>query len=323
MAARTLIGMLQVGGDAGHTALPSIPPNPFMSEVSPPQEDGTHVLEVMASDSAGNTVVGTYVFTVDNADPVLSHPDDVVIAEGSPRTINWTMDDLSPSYYVLFLNGSVINEGQWNLSGESVGVSLEGLNLGTFNLTLVARDGLAHTSWDSVMVVIFDGTPPTVSTPDDLMYEEGETCNTVIWTIYDHHPVTYVILLDGTEIESHPWLNSTRYVTVNVDGLAVGVHVLVIRATDAGGNTASDEVLVTVWAVTSTTTGTTTTGTTVTTTQVPTTTTSTNTTATGTVPALGGNPAAVFALVSVGTTAAIVLAVILVRRRRLGQALNG
>ena len=110
-------------------------------------------------------------------------------------------------------------------------------------------------------------TTPTIDQPADMDYEEGTTGNTITWTPSDAHPSHYVVYRNGTEVALASWNGNS--ITVEVDGLNVGIYDYRIVVYDTSGNSNSDTVIVTVISTTTTPTTTTTTTTTTTETTLP------------------------------------------------------
>ncbi len=89
-----------------------------------------------------------------------------------------------------------------------------------------------------------DTSLPSIDQPADMDYEEGTTGNTITWTPSDAHPSHHVVYRNGTEVASVSWDGSS--ITVEVDGLSVGIYNYTIVVYDISGNWVSDEVIVTV-----------------------------------------------------------------------------
>ncbi len=83
---------------------------------------------------------------------------------------------------------------------------------------------------------------PTISSPADVEYTHGTTGHSISWSAESYHPSSYTVTRNGTTVVSTTW--SSSQITVNVDGLAVGLHVYVIRVYDWAGHYAEDTVLV-------------------------------------------------------------------------------
>jgi parallel beta-helix repeat protein len=94
-------------------------------------------------------------------------------------------------------------------------------------------------------------TTPTIDQPASMNYVEGITGNTITWTPSDEHPSHYVVYRNGTVVVLANWDESS--ITVEVDGLSVGVYNYTIVVYDTSGNWASDTVLIIVLSQTTTT----------------------------------------------------------------------
>ncbi|MFQ5833928.1 MAG: hypothetical protein ACE5H4_14575, partial [Candidatus Thorarchaeota archaeon] len=99
----------------------------------------------------------------------------------------------------------------------------------------------------TVSVTAPDTTPPTVDSPGDIAYGEGQTGNTIVWNPSDANPSTYVVYRNSTPVKSGPWNSSSEAISVSVDGLALGVYNYTVEVTDIGSNSATDTVWVTVY----------------------------------------------------------------------------
>ncbi|MHA2170630.1 MAG: hypothetical protein ACXAB7_12120 [Candidatus Kariarchaeaceae archaeon] len=83
--------------------------------------------------------------------------------------------------------------------------------------------------------------PPAMrKSPQDLTYELGSTENTLIWAFEAHEsadsPTTYSVTIDDNPVTAHTaasWQDNVDIV-VNVDGLALGAHIVKITVNDSG-----------------------------------------------------------------------------------------
>ncbi|MGY5877260.1 MAG: hypothetical protein RTU30_16025, partial [Candidatus Thorarchaeota archaeon] len=197
-------------------------------------------------DEGANSATGIVIVTVyDGVAPIIDEPDDFSFGEGETgSSITWNPSDLHPSRYVIFGNGSTIKSGLWNSSSESISVSLDGLPFGVNEIIIWVYDGDDNFITDTVLVTVLDATAPTIDSPGDIEYTEGETGNTISWTPSDLHPATYDVYRDGELVSSAAWVSSP--IEVSVDGLSAGDFNYTIVVIDVGGNSASDQVLVVV-----------------------------------------------------------------------------
>ncbi|MGY5873842.1 MAG: DUF2341 domain-containing protein [Candidatus Thorarchaeota archaeon] len=115
---------------------------------------GTHNYTLEIFNTFGHSLLKrTYVRVVDTTDPVLSHPDDINYTIGSQgNMIEWTLDDLYPDTYIVYLGNATVLSSTWNSTTETVSVSADGFLPGLYNFTLMANDTSGNTVFDLVAV---------------------------------------------------------------------------------------------------------------------------------------------------------------------------
>lgn len=89
-----------------------------------------------------------------------------------------------------------------------------------------------------------DGTPPTITYPDDMVIESGELGNSVTWSVYDNSTGYYLIHLDDISYLNGTLAEGSNNVTISLDDLSLGVHKFNATFYDPGGNCTFDIVLV-------------------------------------------------------------------------------
>ncbi len=107
----------------------------------------------------------------DRTPPVLTHPDDIEFIVGSiGESIEWTANDANPMSYEVYLNGTLNATGAWTVDGEHFVHSLDGYEVGTYNLTIVVTDIAGYEISDTVIVTVLEvGVIPSFIT-DNLLY---------------------------------------------------------------------------------------------------------------------------------------------------------
>ena len=124
--------------------------------------DGEGVYEI----EGGCSSVDRYPRSLPYADltpPMIDHPNDLIVELGSKdNTIVWKASDDYPRSFEIYKNGTLIDEGEWNVT--SFIVSVDDLDLGTYNFTLVVFDILGSNSKDTVFVTVVGEIPITSST---------------------------------------------------------------------------------------------------------------------------------------------------------------
>ncbi len=91
------------------------------------------------------------------------------------------------------------------------------------------------------------GDPPKVLAFDDITYIVGTTGHQIEWQVEDEDPHEYTVFQNGTPVGTHDWNGSD--ITVNVDGLSIGVHNFTLQLSDISGHTTTSMGLVTVVAL--------------------------------------------------------------------------
>jgi hypothetical protein len=126
-------------------------------------------------------------FTVDNLVPIITSPGDINYVEGETgNEISWTATDASPGVYAMFLDGALIQSGDW-YSGTPITVSVDGLSVGTHNYTIEISDTQGYSVYDQVNVIVSakgdDGsTIDPVYSPLSLLISSGALLGLVIYT---------------------------------------------------------------------------------------------------------------------------------------------
>ncbi|MDF1538860.1 MAG: hypothetical protein P1Q69_08155 [Candidatus Thorarchaeota archaeon] len=91
-------------------------------------------------------------------------------------------------------------------------------------------------------IYIEDSHAPTIThLPNSEAFVEA-TEQTLTWQVSDLHPDGYILIIDDEEVESGDWIPGS--LEVNIDGLAEGVHEIVMIVLDIDGNDANDTLLV-------------------------------------------------------------------------------
>ncbi|MEM4735626.1 MAG: NosD domain-containing protein [Candidatus Thorarchaeota archaeon] len=205
---------------------------------------GTYNYTLLVFDAYSNWARDTVIVrVVDTTAPLVTGPDDMQYECGTTgNLITWIASDPHPQQYEIYRNGSLVSSGGW--TSPTIVVNVDGLAPGTYNYTLVVFDAYDNQANDMVLVTVVDTTAPTIDSPDDLQYELGTTGHSIRWNPSDLNPERYEVYRDGLLVDSGVWDGSD--ITVNIDGLAVGIYNYTIVVYDTSGNWVSDTVFVTV-----------------------------------------------------------------------------
>ncbi len=202
----------------------------------------------------GSDVLGSYGYNLttistDIRSPVITSPGDLEYLYGSPNiTVTWTLFDEHPGKIEIYVN-DVLNKTEiWNISITTLEYTfnMTGNAIGVYEVKLVAYDQNDNFAEDIIHVRIYENIIPTIEGPEDIEYYFTETGHSIQWNVSDDHLNMFEVTLDG-----EPVLNGTvnpeePFISINVDGLAIGVHTYTLKVNDTSGNDAYDDVVVTV-----------------------------------------------------------------------------
>ncbi len=122
---------------------------------------GAHNFTLVVHDTSNNSATDTVIITVvDNTAPTIDRPADLSYVHGTTgHMMTWSPIDLHPASYVILQDGSGVGSGTWN--GSAIIISVDGLDLGSYNFTLIVYDTSSHSITDQVMVTV---NPPNTTT---------------------------------------------------------------------------------------------------------------------------------------------------------------
>jgi len=209
---------------------------------------GEYNYTLILIDIENNTNSDTVIVTVlDGTPPILNHPDDIEYDEGEiGNSIVWNPQDSYPLNYRILWNETIIKSGSWNTTSETISISVDGLNPGAYNYTLVVYDIGGNTKTDTVIVVVKDTMLPTINHPLDIEMELGSVGYQIVWTPSDIYPASWELFQEGILVDYGLWNSSSETIEVNLEDLGLGEYNYTLAVYDISGNSVSDTVLVTV-----------------------------------------------------------------------------
>ncbi|MDH5645956.1 MAG: hypothetical protein OEZ01_08105 [Candidatus Heimdallarchaeota archaeon] len=187
-------------------------------------------------------------YSIDMWNPELSHPNDIIMPENSGNiTIQWEVHDDYAGTFDLYVDNQVkISNSTW-ISG-NISIEFQFPERGVYQISLILWDLNLNFIRDEVIVTVVDNISPDVSSLLYVSYVEDTMDNYFSWTMGDKYPGLFNISIDTQIIyENSPWINGTFY--VNIDGLTVGNHSLVISISDLDGNIVIQEVTIQVFEI--------------------------------------------------------------------------
>jgi len=176
--------------------------------------------------------------------PLIQYPIDISYAEGSTgNTASWIVFDNYLSHYRVTIDGVIVLEDAFvDVNEDTATVDIDGLAYGDHSVIITVWDIEDNTATDTIVVHVFDDTDPTINGPPNMEIFVGGSGQEITWEVSDLHPNTYTVELDGEEYATGSWTNGE--LSINIDGLTAGEHVLVLYIYDVDGNEISDGVAV-------------------------------------------------------------------------------
>lgn len=118
---------------------------------------GVHTITIVASDISNNHMTSSVIVTVtDSIIPQISSPEDVTYTEGEPgNVISWQVFDKHPNSYLVMKDTLVYNQGSWTNGNFSI--SVDGLDVGTYNFKFTITDTSGNSARDTVIVTVEKG----------------------------------------------------------------------------------------------------------------------------------------------------------------------
>ncbi|PIU62936.1 hypothetical protein COS83_01540 [archaeon CG07_land_8_20_14_0_80_38_8] len=133
----------------------------------PPLFEGINNFYVNCVDAYGNYYNSTdnvqASYDIDTANPEYAvDSESVMIGQNNPYTINWILYDAHPSRYEYYYQQVSMENSSW-INAQSVPKTVNTLNLGMFNYTLIFNDTLGHKNSSTVIVEVTDLNAPVIT----------------------------------------------------------------------------------------------------------------------------------------------------------------
>jgi len=196
---------------------------------------GVYIYWLTVSDINWNNATDYVNVTVlHSLPPMVNHPADIYYYYGDwGYTITWDTYDDNPTIYVIDLDG-VAPVFPWVYGDWNISIDVSGLEIGVHNATIYLYDADGQMVWDTVQIfVLEDTTPPSISSPPDVEFSEGEEGHIISWTVSDNNPCYYALFKNGDYYLVGAWNSSMTHILVSLDGLAVGQYNFTLLISDS------------------------------------------------------------------------------------------
>ena len=208
---------------------------------------GLNEFTITFFDTSRNSVSHTFsVLVTDVIPPLFEHPSNLVYPFGATgNQLIWKPVDLNTlgNYMLLSPSGNV--SGTWNNNDELV-FNVDGLPVGVHNYTIIIGDFFGNFGQDTVLVTVYDPSPPEINFLNSVTIEHGALNHNLSWTPTDSNPSHYTLKQDGIILEQNQQWISGKAIEVSLNELPVGITRYEIIFYDSAGWSVSDSVTVNV-----------------------------------------------------------------------------
>jgi len=137
---------------------------PIVHNLTPYMTIGIHNHSIVLYDMNGDFTMDSVEVAVQNlVAPTIEGPSDMSIEEGSTgNALTWVVFDTDPATYQVLENGSVFESDTWD--GGNIVISLDGLEVGTYNYTCTVYDREDRLASDTVIVTVTEAVITTSTT---------------------------------------------------------------------------------------------------------------------------------------------------------------
>jgi PGF-pre-PGF domain-containing protein len=210
---------------------------------------GIQTYSLFASDTSTNEASDQVEITVVFSDvdgPIITNPPDVTVDLGDEgKSIVWTITESDPDMCRVHKNGKELVAPRSYYDGDEITVQINTLTTGTQTYSIYASDTSANEASDHVKVIISDTVAPVIDLTSFEKIKIGTSGN-ITWIINETNPGKYWILQNNNEIVSPRTYQNGCCINVPIKPTELGMLSYTIFANDISGNTASNQVNITV-----------------------------------------------------------------------------
>ena len=181
-------------------------------------------------------------FSIDDVAPTirpLTHPNGSVVYAGLMIGLNLT-DNYSGIDQVIY-NWNHLDNATLEAPYYVAAPSEEAV----WSLQIYVSDKAGNWAHDYLIYIVDNTYLPTIDSPEDIQYEEGTTGHLISWHPSSLNTSHYVIYQNSSILRFGFWNSSTEVISVDVDGLPVGIHSFTLEVNSTFAP-ATDTVVVTV-----------------------------------------------------------------------------
>ena len=207
---------------------------------------GKYNFTIAYSDTDGNSKSDTVFVTVYDVTPpsIVGLSSFTYMEDTAGYTLSWNVTDNHPDRYYILKDGLNVQNGTW-ISNTNITISIDGLLKNTYTYKLFVNDTSNNVQSFTTTVIVYDGTPPNVTSSGNTTLEAGSTNQIINWNATDRYPAYYELYRDGVLITNNSWSSG-----INISGLidtsTLGLYNYSIIVFDQSGNNMTDTIFITI-----------------------------------------------------------------------------
>ena len=189
----------------------------------------------------------------DVSPPVITSPGNQnFLYDAQNITITWHLEDVYPDNISIYVDNVFNCSIAWVNSTYdytfNVSSTFSPLVIGNYKIKLVATDQNKNSATNIINLRLYENVTPTIEGPQNQEFYFTQTGYTLSWNMSDEFINAYSLMDNGGVVASAVINPDNPVLTYSLDGLAIGIHNFTLSVNDTSGNTAFDEVTVTVLA---------------------------------------------------------------------------
>ncbi|MHA1346348.1 MAG: hypothetical protein ACTSU7_12740 [Candidatus Heimdallarchaeaceae archaeon] len=216
--------------------------------------DGSYYWRVRAMDSAANwgswSTIWSFTIDLEGPDaPVLNTPSNGAIINDDTPYLEWIALGDAVEYEIELatsaaFGGTILYSTTTSNNYYTIFFSISD---DVYYWRVRAKDAADNWGdWSTVWSFTVDTVSPNIVSPDDILYQVGNTGNNFSWFPKDDNPSSYVVYLNDVILFSGTWNTSSEEIFIDVDGYGIGTYNFTLYFEDASGKSNTDTVFVTV-----------------------------------------------------------------------------
>jgi len=118
-------------------------------------EPGTYNITIMVMDKAENLNSSTVIIKAyPSESPIITkQPTNVTIEVNESITLTWTAEDRFPSKYVIYVNGTKVQSGDW-LSNQNITYDFKATKTGVYEITIILKDKAGNEAKSTIYIKV-------------------------------------------------------------------------------------------------------------------------------------------------------------------------